>query len=65
MGNIPELSHKSKHDHSGVGFGYGAYDGEQGAAIGLTHHCDNTAFKFSAGASGGETVLGAGVTFSF
>ena len=65
ISSIPELSHKNKHGHTGIGFGFSSVDDENGVAVGITHHCDKSAYKLNLGTSGGENVLGAGVTISF
>ena len=66
LSSIPSISHrKHDHRHSGIGFGAGSYNGEQGLGIAIQHQCDSISLKINSAVSGKEKIHGLGVTISF
>ena len=64
--SIPSISHrKHDHRHSGIGFGAGHYNGEQGLGVSFEHQSNCLTWKINSAISGSEKIHGLGVTFSF
>jgi len=66
MNAIPSPSHTHKdHGHTMFGAGVGGYNGENGAAVGITHMQNDVSGKATLGISGSEVIYGVGAGFTF